>query len=522
MRLGVLPGSKLRTHACHVEHHADSGLPDSGHSPLPDVECGLHAKYRLGTKLSTRAFSQVRTAVLTGLQGPKVDALAVKIVDLRDRYGICDPLAVAEASGEVRMWHDLGRHEHIVRLHDVLFERDVCYFVMERCPLNLLQYLEGMQDLTESVLAVKALRPMVAALAHLQDFAMAHRDVKPDNFLASQDGVLKLCDFGLSLQLPDRSGLSFGFEGVAGTPPFMSPEMLEGQLYGLSTDIWSLGVVAYVLLYGNFPYKPAGGERGGPAMKRAILCQEQGPRFRSPALEGCDLGGPCAEPSMQAELFVKALLCRDPVRRVLARDALETLFLKEGCDAGRQWHLAADTAASPDSSFRPNLQAAVYAGAFEQHKLVEEHGLDEILTNFQQEHQGQHTEAFEALDAGSCLITGFCDPGGGFSVYDSPLKFSSPMATVFGKDLTSTHHSALDGVSSSTSRIPSPRLTGETRAPSDAETSMGDWDHFLLDIEGQVKPEQDGWDFFAGDIDLPMPKVPLVCPQLQRGHEHRL
>merc|ERR1719428_1666918 len=94
---------------------------------------------------------------------------------------------------------------------------------------------------------------MFLAVSEVHALKMLHRDVKPDNFLVGPGATVKLCDFGFARRFPSGPAC---VRGVFGTAPFMSPEMIMGLEYGAPTDVWSLGVVLYVLLCGEFPYMP--------------------------------------------------------------------------------------------------------------------------------------------------------------------------------------------------------------------------------------------------------------------------
>jgi len=147
---------------------------------------------------------------------------------------------------------------------------------------------------------------------------VAHRDIKPDNYMIGLDGsTVKLTDFNLSaVQSPNRS-----FTGEFGTAPFMSPEMLTAR-HGIGTDVWSYGVMAYFMFFGEFPYVPQ--EFTSKAAKAVIRAGVPVPRY----LEKMHRHR-CSD-SMS---FCKDLLQRDPSQRCSASDALGHSYFKAAFDA---------------------------------------------------------------------------------------------------------------------------------------------------------------------------------------------
>jgi len=92
------------------------------------------------------------------------------------------------------------------------------------------------------------MKSLFQAINHCHAQGVIHRDIKPENIMLAKSGAIRLIDFGLS-KTADKKKLST----VAGTPYYMAPEVLDGD-YGPKADIWSLGVLLYVLVSGYLPF----------------------------------------------------------------------------------------------------------------------------------------------------------------------------------------------------------------------------------------------------------------------------
>lgn len=311
----------------------------------------FHDSYLTSVKLGKGAFASVHLAHKIGT----TDKYAVKVMDLRAQKqggsfnGAVDPKRRATALKEIQMLQAVDGREHIIQMIDGFVEGTLSFIVLEKCDHTLLQVLERIPELTEASVK-RILREMLKGIAASHAAGVVHRDIKPDNYLCVGPGDqarVKLCDFGLAAVYP-HSGV--GLSGIYGTPPFMAPEMLRSVPYGPKVDTWSFGVIAYVLMFGQFPYRPA--EQTGPAMKAAILAGSPAPSFRPKhGLEGSDS---VAKISANAIEMLRELMCRVPEDRPTAEQALQCSWLRYGPNKEDN-----------TGSLRPMLFAAKRVGAFD-------------------------------------------------------------------------------------------------------------------------------------------------------------
>ena len=147
------------------------------------------------------------------------------------------------------------KHKNIIRVYDHNAEGETAYVVMEHFEHpNLKLWLRNGQQAV-AYLALKIIEQSAEALVYFHTLGWIHRDVKPDNFLVSNEGVVKLIDFAISQK--QRKGLSaiFSFGNkVQGTRSYMSPEQIRNQNLDPRSDIYSFGCTVYELLTGKPPY----------------------------------------------------------------------------------------------------------------------------------------------------------------------------------------------------------------------------------------------------------------------------
>ncbi len=141
-------------------------------------------------------------------------------------------------------------HPHVVGVLDQGVDGDLAYLVMEYVPgRTLRELLEERRTLTPKA-AFAILDPVIAGLGAAHDAGLIHRDVKPENVLLSDDGRIKIADFGLSRAISRHTGTGMLF----GTVAYLSPELVSGQPVDARSDIYAVGVMLYEMLTGTQPF----------------------------------------------------------------------------------------------------------------------------------------------------------------------------------------------------------------------------------------------------------------------------
>jgi eukaryotic-like serine/threonine-protein kinase len=148
------------------------------------------------------------------------------------------------------------KHKNLIRVYDFNTEGEATYVVMEHFEHdNLKLWLRnGPQRVAH--LALKIIEQSAEALFYFNSEGWIHRDVKPDNFLVSDEGFVKLIDFAISIR--QKGGLSamfsFGKKAVQGTRSYMSPEQIRNQNLDPRADVYSFGCCVFELLSGKPPF----------------------------------------------------------------------------------------------------------------------------------------------------------------------------------------------------------------------------------------------------------------------------
>ncbi|KMS96318.1 hypothetical protein BVRB_000320 [Beta vulgaris subsp. vulgaris] len=266
-------------------------------------------KYELGKEVGRGHFGH--TCWAKGKKGDvKNVAVAVKIIS---KAKMTSAVAIEDVRREVKILKALSGNQHMLKFYDAFEDTNNVYLVMELCEGGeLLDRILQRGGKYEEEDAKGILVQILSAVAfcHLQ--GVVHRDLKPENFLFAtkdEDARLKIIDFGLSDYVrPDHR-----LNDVVGSAYYVAPEVLH-RAYNVEADMWSVGVITYILLCGSRPFWA----RTESGIFRSVLRAE--PNFDDT---------PWPNISPEGKDFVKRLLNKDHRKRMTAAQALAHPWLRD-------------------------------------------------------------------------------------------------------------------------------------------------------------------------------------------------
>lgn len=286
--------------------------PDNHNNPLPISSLSCKQKTFV-FPLPNEGADGSKTEVVTV---PREHLFVRKLVRAKSR-------AKEEATG--RVWIDPLIERNILRqvAHpNIVYYRDA--YRLPRYNVISLEYVDGssLQELivrhnkTQTPLDdIKILSFFVQiclALDYLHENNMMHRDLKPANVLVNQRGIVKLCDFGLSIHHEKEVHKSVISNAVLGTPYFMAPEVTQGRYYGPAADVWSLGVLLYYMITLRKPFEGKDKFEVAVSINNNTPDQSLVPNTFNPLLR---------------QLLFEGLLKKKPSERPTIREVLLTEFM---------------------------------------------------------------------------------------------------------------------------------------------------------------------------------------------------
>ncbi|KAL1536821.1 Calcium-dependent protein kinase 18 [Salvia divinorum] len=308
-------------HKSPQQKPSQHNLKNSSKRPTGVIPCGKRTdfgydkdfdkRYTIGKLLGHGQFGYTYVAVGKS----DGDRVAVKKID---KGKMVLPIAVEDVKREVKILRALTGHENVVHFYNAFEDDSYVYIVMELCEGGelldrILSKKESRYTEKDAAIVVRQMLK-VAAECHLHGFV--HRDMKPENFLfksPQEDSHLKATDFGLSDFI--RPGKKF--QDIVGSAYYVAPEVLKRKS-GPESDVWSIGVITYILLCGRRPFW----DKTEDGIFKEVLRNK--PDFRRK---------PWPKISNAAKDFVKKLLVKNPQARLTAAQALSHPWVREGGEA---------------------------------------------------------------------------------------------------------------------------------------------------------------------------------------------
>jgi len=265
-------------------------------------ESVLNQKYEVKKELGRGAFSVVKL----GVNKKTKEKVAIKVIDRSNVGKDYEKNLLMEMEILQRV-----HHPNIIQLHEMIEEDNKIYFAMELVTGGeLFDRIVEKGSYTEEDAKV-LVRKIVSAIEYLHDMNIAHRDLKPENLLVksiADDTEVKIADFGLSKIIDEQKMM----QTACGTPGYVAPEVLNAEGYDKEVDMWSIGVITYILLCG-FP--PFYAETVPEVFEQILKAEYDYPE---------EYWG---EISAEGKDFINHLLVVDPKDRLTAKQALEHKWL---------------------------------------------------------------------------------------------------------------------------------------------------------------------------------------------------
>ncbi|XP_062274371.1 calcium/calmodulin-dependent protein kinase (CaM kinase) II beta 1 isoform X9 [Scomber scombrus] len=256
-------------------------------------------EFQLYEELGKGAFSVVRRCVklCTG-QEYAAKIINTKKLSARDHQKL---------EREARICR-LLKHSNIVRLHDSISEEGFHYLLFDLVTGGeLFEDIVAREYYSEAD-ASHCIHQILESVHHIHQHDIVHRDLKPENLLLAskcKNAAVKLADFGLAIEVQGDQQAWFGF---AGTPGYLSPEVLRKEAYGKPVDIWACGVILYILLVGYPPFWDEDQHKLYQQIKAGAY------DFPSPEWDTV---------TPEAKNLINQMLTINPAKRITAQEALK-------------------------------------------------------------------------------------------------------------------------------------------------------------------------------------------------------
>ena len=266
----------------------------------------LFDKYEVKQKIGNGKFGLVKF----GINKETKQQVAIKIMAKKNM----DKSDLELAKVEIDILK-IGQHPNIIKLYDIYENENYIYIIMEYCTGgDLLSYFEHYEYELKETKVCEIIHKLSMAIYYLHSYGIVHRDLKPENILMTDltpEADIRLLDFGLSKIVGNEEKCTEPY----GTLSFVAPEVLQGKPYDKSVDLWSIGIITFLLLCGYLPFDDKHSER---EIARQTI-QDPVP-FESKIWN---------KYSSEAKNFVEGLLQKKPEKRLTIKEILEHPWIKK-------------------------------------------------------------------------------------------------------------------------------------------------------------------------------------------------
>ena len=266
----------------------------------------LFDKYEVKQKIGKGKFGLVKCGINKETKKPvAIKIMAKKNMDKSD-------LELAKVEIDILK---IGQHPNIIKLYDIYENENYIYIIMEYCSGgDLLSYFEYHEYELPETKVCEIIHKLSMAIYYLHSYGIIHRDLKPENILMtdlSMQADIRLLDFGLSKIVGNDEKCTEPY----GTLSFVAPEVLQGKPYDKSVDLWSIGIITFLLLCGYLPFDDKHSEReiARQTIQDPVPYEEKIWSKYSP----------------EAKSFVDGLLQKKPEKRYTIKEILEHPWIKK-------------------------------------------------------------------------------------------------------------------------------------------------------------------------------------------------
>nr|KAF6348210.1 death associated protein kinase 3 [Myotis myotis] len=264
--------------------------------------------YEMGEELGSGQFAIVRKCRQKGTG----KEYAAKFIKKRRLSSSRRGVSREEIEREVNILREI-RHPNIITLHDIFENKTDVVLILELVSGGeLFDFLAEKESLTEDE-ATQFLKQILDGVHYLHSKRIAHFDLKPENIMLLDKNVpnprIKLIDFGIAHKIEAGNE----FKNIFGTPEFVAPEIVNYEPLGLEADMWSIGVITYILLSGASPF--LGETKQETLTNISAVNYDFDEEYFSNTSE-------------LAKDFIRRLLVKDPKRRMTISQSLEHSWIK--------------------------------------------------------------------------------------------------------------------------------------------------------------------------------------------------